>query len=120
MDIHFRSIGFVRTAGSDDDAQRMGLADGIPQGTHHGVRAHLQGDVAGAVAWRIPEGTHDRQRGHEIRAFLLHQGQRLVVDPGAVLDAAYSCQHRRPDTAAPVGVRSPRSHWLTSPVVTLR
>ena len=83
----------------------MRLAYRFPQGPHHGVCSQLQGHIVGSVAVRVAQWTHDGERGHEERALLLHQRQRLVVNPSAMLDAAHACAHCgvRPTAAMGVG-----------------
>ena len=97
----------VGTVGADGhgDAEHTRLAHRFAQRPHHVQRAQLQRDVVRCVAARVTERAHDRERGHEEGALLAHQRQRLVIDIGAVLDAAHAGAHRSVRTLPVVGMR---------------
>ena len=89
----------------DRDAEPMRLAHRRSQRPHHGLGAQLQRHVVGGIALRIAERAHDRERRHEKRAAPLHLGERLVVHPGAVLDAAHARADRIGSAFARVRMR---------------
>ena len=88
------TVGAVGAHGHRD-AERPRLAHRIAQGPHHVQGAQLQCHCIGVVTTRITERTHDGERGHKESALLAHQDQRLLIDVGAMLDAAYARSHRR-------------------------
>jgi hypothetical protein len=60
--------------------------------------------AARRISPRIAERAHHRECRHEIGAATLHLGERLVVDPGAVLDAAHTGPHGIGRTLACMGM----------------
>ncbi len=98
------AVGAVGADGHGDP-ERTRLAHRIAQRPHHVQGAQLQRDVVRRIAARVAERAHDRERGHEEGALLAHQRQRLVIDIGAVLDAAHAGAHRGVRALPVVGMR---------------
>ena len=78
---------------------------------------NAQRDVVGGVALGVAKWAHDRERGHQVSAFVFHELQGAIVYVCPVLDTAHAGAHRgfRPHFRVGVGgnelpVRGGRAH----------